>query len=228
VLPVATSDRLTRPIQLDGALDDWFPSDAALLDRPLVRMSSRPAVHTGEARPAAHPASIYTGWTDDDLYVAFRVGGTTADGVRSTRNFVEYRDGRAWGEDLCEVTLQPMYVDDALGPAMHVVCKTGGEWVERRAADGTGAWQPFEGTPLRYAATVDPATGVWRGELAIPWRSLVSDRGRPSLLRFNFAQHVAATGESATWAGPVDQSRQTAMAGLLVLRDPQARADAGR
>ncbi len=226
VLPVATSDRLTRPVTLDGMLDDWVPTDAALLDRPLVRMSSRPSVHAGEARSADHPSSLYTGWTDDDLYVAFRVGGATAN--VATRNFVEYRDGRAWGEDLCEVTAQPVYADDALGSTLHVVCKVGGVWIERQRADGTGGWQPFEGTPLRYAATVDPTTGTWRGEMAIPWRSLVNGRGRPSLLRFNFAQHVHATGESATWAGPVDQSRQTAMAGLLVLRDPQARAEAGR
>jgi hypothetical protein len=219
VLPVATSDRLTRPVTLDGALDDWFPSDAALLDRPLVRMSSRPAVQAGEARPADHPSSLYSGWTDDDLYVAFRVGGVTPEGARSARNFVEYREGRAWGEDLCEATVQPLYVDDTVGPTLHVVCKTGGEWVERQPAGG-GEWQPFEGTALRYAATVDPTTGTWRGEVAIPWRAIVAaGRGRPSLLRFNFGQHVNATGESATWAGPLDRSRQPGMAGLLVLRD---------
>ena len=174
---------------------------------------------TGEARPADHPSSLYSGWTDDDLYVAFRVGGVTAAGARSARNFVEYRDGRAWGEDLCEVTVQPLYVDDTLGPTLHVVCKTGGEWVEQQPAGG-GDWQPFEGTALRYTATVDPATSTWRGELAIPWRAIVAaGRGRPSLLRFNFGQHVNATGESATWAGPVDRSRQSGMAGLLVLRD---------
>jgi hypothetical protein len=229
VLPVATSDRLTRPVMLDGVLDDWAPTDAALLDRPLVRMSSRPAVHAGEARLADHPATVYTGWTDDDFYVAFHVGGVTANGLRTSRNTVEYRDGRAWGEDLCEVNIQPLYADDTVGPTVHLVCKTGGVWVEQRPADGRGDWQPFDGPPPPYAGTVDPATGAWRGEMAIPWRTLVGPgRGRPSLLRFNFGQHVQATGESATWAGPVDQSRQTAMAGLLVLHDPTARADVGR
>ena len=219
VLPVATSERLTRPVTLDGNLDDWFPTDAALLGRPLVRMSSRPAVQAGEVRSADHPSSVYSGWTDDDLYVAFRVVGVSGNGVRSTRNFVEYRDGRAWGEDLCELTVQPLYVDDTVGPTLHVTCKTGGEWVERQPAGG-GEWRPFEGSALRYASTVDPATGTWRGELAIPWQSIATaGRGRPSLLRFNFGQHVHATGESATWAGPVDRSRQSAVAGLLVLRE---------
>jgi hypothetical protein len=216
-LPVATCDRLTRPVSLDGDLHDWFDADAAWLDRPLTRMSSRQSVQAGRARPADHPTSIYTGWTDEDWYVAFRVAGVAADGVRSARNFTEYRDGRAWGEDLCELTVQPVYVDDTVGPTLHVVCRTGGESAERQAA-GTEEWQPFEGAALRYAATVDPG-GVWRGELAVPWASIApAGRGRPSLLRFNFGQHVHATGESATWAGPVDRSRQSAMAGLLVLR----------
>ncbi len=218
VLPVATCDRLTRPVTLDGVLDDWYPTDAALLKQPLVRMSSRPAVQAGEARPADHPTTLYTGWTGEDLYVAFAVAGVRAGGVRSARNFVQYQDGRAWGEDLCEATIQPLYVDDTLGPTLHVVLKLGGEWVERQGTDG--AWHPFEGAALRYAATVDPDTGTWRGEVAIPWQSLaVPGRGRPSLLRFNFGQHVDATGESATWAGPCDRSRQAEMAGLLVLRE---------
>ncbi len=220
VLPVATCDRLARPVSLDGNLDDWTAAEAALLERPLVRMADRPAVQAGEARPAAGPTSLYTGWTEDDLYVAFRVTGVSVGGDRSARNFVQYRDGRAWGEDLTEVTIQPVYVDDSVGPTVHVVCKTGGEWVERQPAAG-GDWEPFEGTALRYAASVVPANQVWRGELAIPWSVLATPgRGRPALLRFNFGQHVTATGESATWAGPVDRSRQTAMAGLLVLRDP--------
>ena len=224
VLPVATSERLARPVTLDGNLDEWQPTDAAWLDRPLVRMSSRPAVQAGDARRAEHRTSLYTGWTDEDLTVAFQVGGVRNAGVR-TRTFTEYRDGRAWGEDLCELTVQPVYVDDTVGPTLHVVCKTGSESTERQSAGAAasggqgGNWQPFEGTALRYAAAVDGPTGTWRGELSIPWSAIAAQgRGRPSLLRFNFSQHVHATGESATWAGPVDRSRQTEMAGLLVLR----------
>ena len=205
VLPVATSARLDRDVTLDGNLDDWSAADGAWLGRPLVRMSSRPAVQAGQARPAANPTSLYTAWTEDDLFVAFRVAGVRDAGVRTARTFTVYQAGRAWGDDLCELTVQPVYVDDTIGPALHVVCKTGSEATERQPPGG-GDWQPFEGAALRYAATVDPATGVWRGELSIPWRAIAAEgRGRPSLLRFNFGQHVHATGESATWAGPVDQ-----------------------
>jgi len=39
-------------------------------------------------------------------------------------------------------------------------------------------------------------------------------------LRFNFIQHQNSTGQSASWAGPIDQSRDGKMAGLLLLKEP--------
>jgi hypothetical protein len=69
-----------------------------------------------------------------------------------------------------------------------------------------------------YAGRVDGDT--WRGEVSVPWK-LVEDAkfGRPKVLRFNFVQHKAATGESASWAGPVDFGRDEGLMGVIVLRD---------
>jgi hypothetical protein len=47
------------------------------------------------------------------------------------------------------------------------------------------------------------------------------------LLRFNFAQHVHTTGQSATWAGPVDFGRDDSFMGLLYLREPNNPGMAG-
>ena len=55
----------------------------------------------------------------------------------------------------------------------------------------------------------------------MPWRVLSDPKlGAPALLRFNFAQHRHATGESASWAGPVDFGRDDAFMGALYLRLP--------
>ena len=63
----------------------------------------------------------------------------------------------------------------------------------------------------------------WAGEVAIPWNAVVeAGRPVPTLLRFNFTQHRAATGESATWAGPVDFGRDDAFTGVLHLRESRA------
>jgi hypothetical protein len=121
------------------------------------------------------------------------------------------------------------------------VCKPNGTWVERKGDPRTDAtpdadgWSAVGGTPARYYATVAGAT--WRGELAIPWRAITDDlaraggaggtRGRPTMLRFNFVQHRGDTGESASWAGPVDFGRDDSLTGLLFVRDsrPPGMAD---
>ena len=128
-----------------------------------------------------------------------------------------YQSRRAWGEDLCEVLIQPVYADNSPGPVLHLVCKpNGAQWVQRKEK---GKWETIEGGGVRYAATTPGDR--WRGELAIPWKLISGiDRDLPSLLRFNFSQHRLATGESASWCGPVDFGRDDSLMGVLYLRTP--------
>jgi hypothetical protein len=220
VLPVGVSERREGALKLDALLADWNPADA-IQDGPLVRMLDRPAVQSQQLRKAETSSAIYTAWAEDSFYVAFKLDGVTGTDLHASRNFVEYQSGRAWGEDLCEVLLQAVYTDGASGPAVHVVCKPNGQWVERKApglvAPGEVQWSPAPEGVL-YAGKLDGA--MWRGELAVPFR-LLNDarRGRPTLVRFNFGQHKSSTGESATWAGPTDSSRDDQFTGLLLLRD---------
>ena len=111
---------------------------------------------------------------------------------------------------------------NTLGTAMHIVCKpSGAQWVERKidASFGDNEWVPVEGSGVGYAATT-AAGGQWRGEVAIPWSAIGdASRGRPALLRFNFAQHKTANGESTSWCGPVDFGRDDAFTGTLVIRN---------
>jgi hypothetical protein len=220
VLPVAISQRREQSIKLDGKLDEWFPADAIQFRQPLVKMIDRPALRSPDLQLADQPTSLFSAWSSDNFYLAFRLAGVTAADLRSTRNFVEYDHGRAWGEDLCEVLIQPIYIDNSTGPTLHIVAKPSGEWVEQQTSPN-GRWQPFEAGGVRYASGVDTPQKVWRGELAIPWRAIQSpNHGRPTLLRFNFIQHQNSTGQSASWAGPIDQSRDGKIAGLVVLKEP--------
>jgi hypothetical protein len=166
-------------------------------------------------------SSLFSGWSDESLYFAFKLDGLSKADVRAAKNFVTYQSGRAWGEDLCELLIQPIYKDQTAGPVMHIVCKpNGSDWVERKLDPKMYAdpWQPFEAAAIRFATTLADTT--WRGEIAVPWKALGDPiKGRPTMLRFNFVQHRTTTGESASWAGPIDSGRDDNFMGLLLVRD---------
>ena len=224
MLPVAASERLEgRRVVIDGRFDEWDDADL-IQDGPMVRMLDRPSVQRQEIRAASTPSKVYTAWAEDHFYVAFALQGITpANLLKGSQNFVDYESRRAWGEDLCTVLVQPVFDDNSVGPVLHVVCKPSGLWVERKldARLNANPWQPLEGTGVRYKTALDNTN--WRGEVAIPWRAICdADRGVPSLLRFNFAQHRTATGESASWAGPIDFGRDDSLTGVLYLREAHA------
>lgn len=228
ILPVSTTDRREGKLNIDGTLEDWSPDDL-VHDGPLVRMLDRPALQAQRLEPASGNSSIYSGWADENFYLAFKVAGLSQPESRAVRNFLSYQFRRAWGEDLCQIIIQPVYADNSLGPIMHVVCKPNGHWVERKMDPKAFAepWQAFEGTGVRYAATID--ADAWRGEVAIPWKAINDlHKGMPVMLRFNFTQHHGATGESASWAGPVDFGRDDSLTGILFLRDVAPPGVAGR
>jgi hypothetical protein len=221
VIPIAASDRRKQGLKFDGLLDDWFDADL-VQNGPMIKLLDRPSLQRQKLQRATVPARIYTSWADERFYVAFKLTGIATSDIHFSRNFVEYQNRRAWGEDLCEVLVQPIYADSSVGPSLHIVCKPAVQWTERKdnPAAGDEGWAPFEGASVIYAATVDH--GDWNGELAIPWKAMTTDpaKGLPKLLRFNFTQHRTSTGETASWAGPVDYGRDEALTGLLYLRDP--------
>jgi hypothetical protein len=79
-------------------------------------------------------------------------------------------------------------------------------------------WDPMPGVNLRYKATIEGDR--WIGEVAIPWNAISDPNApMPKLLRFNLVQHRHATGESASWAGPIDFGRDDAFTGVLAVRE---------
>jgi hypothetical protein len=173
--------------------------------------------------PASEPAQIYSGWSEDNFYVAFRLRGASSE-TGLHRNFIQYDFHRAWGEDLCEVLVQPIYDDNTVGPVTALACKPNGVCVVKRRLDPkthSNPWQETDGTAVRYAS--EPNPDLWTGEIAIPWKLLFGDAERHvQMVRFNFVQHIQSKGESASWAGPIDDDLDDSYMGLLYLRDPPA------
>lgn len=229
VVPVRRTMRRNVPLLINGSLDDWNDYDA-LQKGPLVKMVSRPSVQQHTPEYSTTPTDLYSGWSDTDFYLAFRVEGVSHESqVMAGRNFVEYQDGRAWGEDLCQAVIQAVYDDGSTGPLVHVTVKPGGiDWNEKKDSPRE-PWQKLQAS-VRYATTVDGQ--VWRGEVAVPWDALIDpgktaafaaqgQSNRPVFLKFNFAQHKHDTGESATWAGPVDSARDADFTGVLMLHEAE-------
>lgn len=184
VLPVANSDRREDDrISIDGIIgDDWDDADL-LQDGPLVRMLNRPGLQRHALEFADVPSRVYTSWAGGYFYVAFNLAGINPAGAgaagRAAQNFVDYQFRRAWGEDLCELLIQPVSAAGVPGPVLHVVCKpNGSSWVERKlppgldpAAAPRSAWQEVQARIL-YASR--PAGEAWRGEVKIPWSAILN------------------------------------------------------
>ncbi len=235
VVPVTRSYRRLDPVRVNGSLEEWVADDAIQMG-PLVKMFSRPAMQRHELEYSPTPTSIYSGWSDNNLFFAFRLEGLAAPKeVSASRNFVEYQIERAWGEDVAQVIIQAFYEDGTSGPALHLALKPSGTvWTERNQDQRLNpkSWETFD-AGLRYAPTVEKS--IWRGELEIPWRSLIAPektqelarQGKPNIptmLRFNFIQHKRDTGESASWAGPIDQGKNDNFTGVIVLKEPEMTA----
>ncbi|MGE5610922.1 MAG: hypothetical protein ACM359_16855, partial [Bacillota bacterium] len=229
MVPLAyTEQRQDAPPQIDGDLGDWAPEDA-LHEGPLVQMLSRPMVEHQEFRLAQLPSAIYSTWTPSWLYFGFRVEGAETLPANAESSFITYQANRAWGEDVCEILIQPVYADNSVGPLVHLAMKPRGQLeVSRRLAPKQHAvpWQAFAGTGMRYKASMQNA--IWRGELMIPWDAINDPQyagKRPAFLRFNFAQHRGKSGESASWAGPIDFGRDEAFMGLVEVREGNSKPE---
>lgn len=228
--PVAAADKREGRLVIDGALGDWDDGADAIHLGPLTPLLDRPSLQAQAVQAASTSSSLYANWQDKNFYFAFKLDGLSREQARVERSGVDFQLRRAWGEDLCELLIQPLYTRPGdVGQIVHVVCKPRGQIAvsvkpspRNQRVHGPGH-RPVVGSNVQFATVGEGST--WRGELAIPWELLndADHQGqRPTLVRFNFVQHKAATGESASWAGPVDFGQDDGMMGLLYLRDAKS------
>jgi hypothetical protein len=225
--PVAASDRREGTLKVDADLSDWDEAADSIQHGPMVVMLDRPSLQRQAMRMADTNSSLYTNWARKDFYVAFKLDGLAQGTSRVEKNFVDYQLRRAWGEDLCEILIQPVYATPGdVGQIVHIVCKPRGQMVistknsPRNQRLQGNAYKPVVGANVMLANAVDGS--VWRGELKIPWE-LINDAdhkgAQPRLMRFNLVQYKQSSGESSSWAGPIDYGQDDTFMGLLYLRD---------
>lgn len=228
VMPVAACDQREGKLSIDGNLSDWSDNDDAIQLGKMVVMLDRPTLQKQIFQFASTPTSLYTNWADKNFYVAFKVDGVSSGETKVETNQVDYQLRRAWSEDLCEVLIQPIYANGDLGQIMHMACKKAQPIISIKPSPKDqkmfgAAYKTVVGAEVKYAAATEGA--IWRGELQIPW-NLINDKNHqgvhPKFIRFNFAQHKQSTGESASWAGPIDFGQDDSFMGLLYRRELKA------
>ena len=206
-------------LHIDGKLDDWAAEDL-IHDGRLTKMVDRPSIQHWRLEPSSAESRIYTGWSDDDFYVAFRVGGIS----RSAAPSPEFRGlpippglGRRFVRGFDSADLRRQFGRPRHLSRLQAQRSLHGE----TKAGSSDKFRPVAGNGRnRRAICRRPGQGIWTGEMAIPWRLLLNDSpNKPQLLRFNFIQHFQNTGESASWAGPIDFDQDDGFMGLLYLRE---------
>lgn len=221
VIPGSFSEkRLGADPKLDGSLEDWSTEDR-FFEGQMVRLIDRPTLQTRTLTKATTNSKLYSTWTDRKLYLAFRLEGADMPITNAEKNFVNRQLGRAWGEDIAEILIQPVY-GSTEGPLFLLTLKPRGQLQIKRRLDPRTAinpWETFGGADLLYASNVTDS--VWRGEISIPFEAMLAPNqvnGKPTYLKLNFLQHRGRTGESSSWAGPIDQILDQPLCGILQIR----------
>lgn len=201
LLPVVAVLPSPTNIVLDGKMGDWSEEEVIQFG-PLVRMLDRQAVQESKTFRASKSTGILAKWDDNNLYLAIRAEGTAKDAANIATNFTAEDKGRAYGEELCRLMLKGL---GGGGKELQLLIKPSGMTVEK------GAGQ------IRYAATNERS--VWRAEICIPATALGLRSFGPQVpIEFNLIRHDPATGESSSFAGPIDQDTQPTR-GLLILSE---------
>ena len=115
---------------------------------------------------ASTNSTVYTSWGRAYFYLAFALEGIVPK-PEQAKNVVDYQQRRAWGEDLCEILIQPIYRDNKVGPVLHIVCKpNGGVWLERKSdpRPGDGGWNALDSSAVRYFAKTPEGAATWSGK----------------------------------------------------------------
>lgn len=197
-----SSRRLSRPLQIDGKLDDWpMGTNNVAADFLLVGAIDAPKLGRGTPDRPSLGTTVFVTHDSESLYIGFNCEDDLTTGRQPSRsNAVQYDGLWPAGEDVLEIVIDPTGRAVAPGDILHIVMKTNGVVIAERGAACLGAVAPVEGWPANVVAAVDdtPQPGRWTAEIRLPLASL----GRLApIWGINFARYHARTGEYASWSG---------------------------
>lgn len=201
-LCLLTSQRLARPLTVDGRLDDWpLGSGNVAGDFVLVGALDVPKRGRGSPDRLSQITTVFVAHHDEHLYMAFACDDDKMADRRVTRdNQVRYDELWPTGEDLVEVVLDPRGQAVDSGDLFHVVVKANGAVVTQQGVPCLAQVARCEDWPALVTAAVDDQSrpGGWTVEIRIPLASLGP---RASFCGVNFGRFIPRLGEYGSWSG---------------------------
>lgn len=197
-----TSQRLTRPLVLDGKLDDWpLGAGNVAADFVLVGALDVPKQGRGSRDRASQQTLVFVCNDSNYLYIGFNCSDDRPEArVRSRGNAVRYDELWPTGEDLIEVVLDPTHRAVDAGDLLHFVVKSNGAVISERGAPCLAAVARYSDWPAGVEAAIDDTLHPdrWTVEMRIPIRALA---GRPGIWGVNFGRYLDRLGEYSSWSG---------------------------
>lgn len=196
------SQRLTRPLKLDGRLDDWpLGTTNVAGDFVLVGALDVPKQGRGSPDRPSQGTIVFVCHDSDYLYIGFNCADDRmSDRIISRGNTVRYDDLWPSGEDLVEVVLDPARKAVDAGGLLHFVVKANGAVVSEQGVPCLASVARHSDWPADVAAALDDTSQPdrWTVEIRIPLKALA---GKPGVWGVNFGRYNARLGEYSSWSG---------------------------
>jgi hypothetical protein len=197
--------KLTRPITIDGRLDDWPPAVRNQAGDFLL-VGGQDIPKAGGSRPdrPSDAVSAFVCYDKDALYVAFNCPDTRiAEREQRQTNYVRYEGMTPTGEDLVEVVLDPGGKAKSVGDLYHLVVKANGAVVTER---GIGCSPPIGASDrwladVRVGVDATAVAGRWFVEIRLGWSSFEKDVAGTGCWGINFTRLQGRLGEYSSWSG---------------------------
>ncbi len=200
-LCLVISQRLARPIVVDGRLDDW-PLGAGNVAGDFVLVGALDVPKQGRVSPdrPSQRTNVFVTHDAEALYLGFYCeDDRLAERRVAWDNHVRYDELWPTGDDLVEVLLDPTGRAVDPGALLHIVVKANGAVLTERGLGCLSDVAPHGDWPANVLAAVDDRSHPdrWTVEIRIPLAALDS---RAEILGVNFARFLPRLGEYSSWS----------------------------
>jgi hypothetical protein len=198
-LSVVQAARVSRPITIDGRLDDWPPGEGNVAADFQIVGAGGALLDQGVA--AESQTVAYFCCDQRQLYIGLQAASPPAEGaLLRASNVVEYEDLRPVGADLIEILLDPTHLGTQSGDFYHVVLKSTGDPLFEKGVcmePPIGRCEPWP-LPLPKYAVARREDG-WSAEIAIALECF-GKAARKRVWGLNVARLEPQRGEYSDWA----------------------------